>query len=50
MYEQTWSESWLDELDGGGSSFGESLDTDPSTTAIKSREKKGTESDVTVST
>lgn len=51
IYEQTWSESWLDELDGDGSSFGESLDADPSNTALKGRgEKKGTESDVTVST
>ena len=56
MYEQTWSESWLDELDGE-ESFGESLETDPSSTNIGggggkravTREKKGTESDVAVS-
>lgn len=58
MYEQTWSESWMDEFDemeGAESSFGESLDTDPSSAAGKGgvaggvvhREKKGTESDVT---
>lgn len=53
MYEQTWSENWTDELDGEESSFGESLDTDPSScdpscSAGKGvREKRGTESDVT---
>lgn len=50
FYEQTWSENWLDELDGE-ESFGESLDMDPpSSRGTKlSREKKGTESDVAVS-
>ena len=37
IYEQTWSESWVDELDGE-ESFGESLDTDPPS---KGREKRG---------
>ena len=53
MYEQTWSESWMDELDGE-ESFGESLETDPSSAGLRgkggvAREKRGTESDVAVS-
>ena len=55
MYEQTWSESWTDELDGDESFAEESLQRDPSSTSLGGRgrglavEKRGTESDVAVS-